>query len=146
MLTEQDWADLRTRYEEEPGGGVAPGRVPSARYRADYGVGGKGPTFFRYQSTGGFVSLTDSDAIVIEFEGIPAEVEIFVLDNPAVIGFLDKLQERVDDIQISANNFYNPQLRCAKVRARNATVGSTSRIQIVGKWAEELSDEEHYGR
>ncbi len=143
---EQVAAAVRPKYEEEPGGQVSPGIQPRQRERLDFEFGGKGATFARYETTNGYVTVSNANTIIIHFQGVPAEIEIFVLNNPVMVSFLDETQEAKDEIRIEANNFYLSRIRSHKVQARNALPDNQAAIQIVGKWSAEYSQEVEYGR
>jgi len=86
------------------------------------------------QSTQGFVSLATAEAEILRFSGFPERIEVWILDNDAVIKFTDEQGRPLQEITVLAGNFYEPQLRARAVRARNATAGMVARAQVVGKW------------
>lgn len=87
------------------------------------------------QGTQGYRTLGDSLAEAIRFSGCPDRIELWVLDNPAMVRFTDEQGRPLQDIQIEAGVFYEPQIRAHAIQARNATAGLNARLQAVGKWA-----------
>ncbi len=139
-LSEPALESLRLRYEEEPSGLVEPGTYPHPREREEFVSVWPGERFWRYETTRGYVSLGTVAADLIHFSGFPDVVEIFVLDNGAILTFDCGLPQARDEITIGAGNFYEPKIRTHKVRARNATAGLVARVQVVGKWVPILSN------
>lgn len=91
-------------------------------------------TWKTMQSTQGYKILTDADAEAMRFSGCPDRIELWVLDNPAIVRFTDEQGRPLAEIQIEAGVFYEPQIRAHAIRARNATAGFNARLQVVGKW------------
>jgi hypothetical protein len=95
--------------------------------------------FPRHQTSGGFVTLGDTDADVLVFSGVPERVEVWVELNDAIVTFEGLLTKEEAEITLRAGQFYEPAIPCRRVVARNATAGLNARIQVVGKWAQPSS-------
>lgn len=130
---ENTWAVPGSRDGPNSEGNLE-GRFPQPRERQDYTPGGKGATFDQYQSTNGYIALTNAYVEIIRFAGVPAEIEISVLNNDALIYFADDGETPRDPILVKTNNFYNPQVRARRVYAKNALPDQIGNIQVVGKW------------
>lgn len=92
-------------------------------------------TWSTFQGTQGYKTLTDTEAEIMRFSGCPDRIELWVLDNPAIVRFTDEQGRPLATIQIEAGVFYEPQIRAHAIHASNATAGLNARLQVVGKWA-----------
>lgn len=131
-------ADVEVGYfspRAAPGGGpLAPLLPPPSAPCVPFRESVLTDTWHGQQTTQGFSSLGTAMTEVIRFSGFPDRIEIWILDNNAVIQFTDEQQRPTQEITVLAGNFYEPQIRQHTVRARNATAGLVARIQVVGKW------------
>lgn len=91
-------------------------------------------TWISFQGTEGYKTLSDAEAEAVRFSGCPERIELWVLDNPAIVRFTDEHGRPLATIQIEAGVFYEPQIRAHAIRARNATAGFNARLQVIGKW------------
>ena len=91
-------------------------------------------TWNSFQGTEGYKTLADTEAEALRFSGCPERIELWVLDNPAIVRFTDEQGRPLATIQTEAGMFYEPQIRAHAIQARNATAGLNARIQVIGKW------------
>lgn len=110
---------------------------PAARPRCRGAAAAVATKFRRVQSSGGFVTLGDSNADVLVFSGEPDRVEVFVELNDAILTFGRTTAEEEAEVTIRAGVHFEPGIGCRRVIGRNAVAGFTARVQVVGKWAEE---------
>lgn len=108
---------------------------PEPRVRAALPAAPLSDRFERWETSAGFLALTDTLADVLRFSGQPDAIELWIEDNDAVLQFTDRAGADLESITVRAGQFYEPRIPCSVVRGRNETAGLTARVQIVGKWA-----------
>ena len=91
--------------------------------------------FREQQTSGGFVTVGDTDAEVLVFSGRPDRVEVVVELNDVILSLRDRTRRVSDEITLRAGQRYEWQVRGDRLVARNATAGLNARVQVVGQWA-----------
>jgi len=77
-------------------------------------------------------SATDTWTLLTAFALLTITVDIFIWDNPAIIGrSVDGITWQ-DDIEIPANTSFSFDAQTKQIRIKNKTAGAVARYQVIG--------------
>lgn len=108
---------------------------PVARERPASSAATLTDRFQRIETSGGFVTLGDTDAEVLVFSGAPDRIEVLVELNDAIITPQTRGRQEVETITMRAGQSYMLDAAYCRVLGRNAVAGLNARVQVIGRYA-----------
>lgn len=109
-----------------------PWGYPIARRAEGAEAGYSAERYYRMESSGAEITVTDADATVFTFSGYPDKIHFHSRTFAALVTLTDRFTGETDEIIVNPNNPADVFLPRNVVRARNLTAGSAALLFVEG--------------